>query len=203
MTFNVSDPAPSDKIRNWPSSVTTNEWPRLRDMIEADHVFNNAAGGAPDTSGWHKVVRWINQGAAPAAITSHGQLYTKTAQGLSGTDGEHLAYLSGTNPATYPESILSLFPIRAAAIFDGGTLAFTGTPYNFNAVLSPSAGVYTMAFTAALPSANYFVCAFQNGTVDRWAQFNSPTTAGFQIRSFGFGGGPANMTQCRVLVFGG
>lgn len=218
MTFNVSDPAPADKIRNWPSSVTTNEWPRLKAIIEADHTFNNAAGGAPDTSGWHKVVRWVNQAGAygdntPAPITTapgFGQLYTKTFNGT-----QHLFYHQGTNGVAANEAPLSLWPVRAFALFDStGAFIVGSTSFNCGAAITKpgGTGVYRMTFDTAMPSAHYMpVITVQptNSVATKLAgsvvnSSNLTTMVDFQIWSPASNGTASEaFDTCMVMVFGG
>lgn len=216
MTFNINDPAPSDKIRNWPSSVTTNEWPRLHDIIDADHNFQNTAGGTPDTSGWHKVVRWINQAGAwndntPTPINDHGQLYTKT---ISGT--EHLLYHQGTGGNASNEAVLSLFPVRSAISFDN-TATIINSSTVWNATVSKiTTGKFRITFVN--PSAFYIpiVSVMPNTDNGRCSAVirgnavygNSVTATTLDILIYNNDTSPPlpttdNFTACFVAILGG
>lgn len=87
MTFNQNAPLATDKIRNWPSEVTTNEWPRLVANINADHQFQNTAGVNPtygvDITGYHKVIHMLEQGSDPTTGTLVGALYGKSVGGFN------------------------------------------------------------------------------------------------------------------------
>lgn len=219
MTFNINDPAPSDKIRNWPSSVTTNEWPRLHDIIDADHNFQNTAGGTPDTSGWHKVVRWINQAGAwndnsPIPISNHGQLYTKTASGT-----EHLFYHQGTGGVSANEAPLSIMPCRSGISFSPGnppTVINTSTVWNATVARTPGgvgAGDYTVSFTQ--PSQFYIPIVTLMGSTGSkriGANIYGDTVYGNSVKSTSirimiFQFEPENLTDdfraCFVAILGG
>lgn len=75
MSWDPNTPLPADKIRNFPGDITTNCWPRLQSMIQADHQFNNAAAA---NDGYHKVIHFVNQMSTPVAVAGSGELYTLT-----------------------------------------------------------------------------------------------------------------------------
>lgn len=87
MTFNQLLPLSTDKIRNFPGNVTTNNWPRIVANINADHLFQNTAGITPpasiDQTGFHKVIRFITQTVDPGNLADSIQLYAKDFNGLT------------------------------------------------------------------------------------------------------------------------
>ena len=193
-------------------------------MIEADHTFNDMAGGTPDTSGWHKVVRWVTQAGAygdntPAPITTapgFGQLYTKTATDAGGVAGEHLFYHQGTGGIAKNEAALSLFPVRAAIAFDNTGTAIAGsTPFNVtgNKATPVSTGIFTIEFDLDAPSAFYIpvITLMPNGSNQLYANVFNDNTYGngvdatrIKIRITNFTPTVSNgFTACFVTILGG
>jgi len=77
LTWDANTPLPSDKIRNFPGDITTNQWPVIQTIVSADHQFN-LSPVLNDNSGYHKVIHFVTEGATPAAVAGSGELYTLT-----------------------------------------------------------------------------------------------------------------------------
>lgn len=124
MTFNPSLPQITDKLRQFPGDVTTNNWPRLTANFGANHIFNNSAAS---TDGYHVIAEWSNQAGAQVAITGVGQTYTRTITGPNTKATEQLAYIPGTNPVAgdFPEVILTVMPVRACVFLNGAGAAIS------------------------------------------------------------------------------
>lgn len=148
MTYNVNDPLATDKIRNWPSSVTTNEWPRLKTIIEGDHQFNLSAA---TNDGYHKVVHSILQGSHPAGLGNILQTYN-----YSFNSDTYLFGVTGSG-----KKYMLSFPIRAAGLFNGANGAILGVALNMAAATRTAVGKFTVNFdftgtnTTAFAASNY------------------------------------------------
>lgn len=163
MTFNENTPHPSDKLRVFPGDVTTNMWPRLKTMINADHQFNNSAAS---NDGYHKVSRWVNQSGAlgdntPANIASTAQFYTKSLvykkQTGDASTRQVLMMQPGGRTAATEEVALGAAPIRAAvSVTAGGQIE--GSAFNVSSVAVASQAI-TITFVEAMPLTTYLVIA--------------------------------------------
>ena len=152
MTYNPNLPLASDKIRNFPADVTTNNWPRLQTIVSIDHQFNLAAA---TNDGYHKIVHYVTQAGAfgdgtPAPIPDVGQLYTKTV-----VNTRHLFYMPGsaTLPVREEVSLSACYP-RAYVNFDGtGGLGAQTIRQGFNvvSVTKTGTGEYTINLSIPLP----------------------------------------------------
>lgn len=153
MTYNPNLPQASDKIRNFPADVTTNNWPRLQTIVSADHQFNLAAA---TNDGYHKIIHFVNQAGAfgdgtPVPISGVAQLYTKTIVGE-----QHLFLMPGTaSNAVTDEQPISPCVARAYVNFDGtgavGNQALRSA-FNVLTVNKTGTGRYTISWAIAMPS---------------------------------------------------
>lgn len=213
MTFSTSVPQNSDKIRNFPAAMQTNQWPRLVANIAADHVFQNTAGvTAPygvDISGYHQAIHCIQQSVVPttgAQISSifyfNGEWFIRYP-----SNGTFVQITS----ATLPGGNFANVPIRAAVQFNGqnGVINYQ---YNVSSVTRSSTGVYRVNFTSALPSVNYVVqCTGNrtNGSSSGYSVFcpdtgsSSFNVAYVDLLSFGSTTTPEDVRIGSVLILGG
>jgi len=146
LTFNPNLPQVTDKLRQFPGDVTTNNWPRLTANFGANHIFNNSAAS---TDGYHTIAFWSNQSGAQTALTGVGKLYTRTITGPNTKATEQLCYIPGTNPVAgdFPEAVLSVMPVRSCVFFNGSGTAISS--YNCT-VARIATGQYTVTI-ATLP----------------------------------------------------
>lgn len=150
MSFNQNDPAPTDKLRNWPSSVTTNEWPRLKAMIAADHVFNNSA---LVDDGYHKIIHFQNQVADPATIAGVTTQFTKTVDVQNElfikTNLGNVRQITGpSNPVTNGYTYLTNGFIMQWGVY---TAPVTGVPQTGSIAFQAGAGAFiTKVFTVQI-----------------------------------------------------
>lgn len=147
MTFNPNLPQVTDKLRQFPGDVTTNNWPRLTANFGANHIFNNSAAS---TDGYHTIAFWSNQSGAQTALTGVGKLYTRTITGPNTKATEQLCYIPGTNPVAgdFPEAVLSVMPLRSCVFINGAGV--TQSSYNCTAA-RVATGQYRVTITT-LPS---------------------------------------------------
>lgn len=225
MTFNPSLPQSSDKIRNFPGDITTNNWPRLQTIISEDHQFNLSAAS---TDGYHKVAHFVKQTGAfndgtPAAITAVGQLYTKDVDNtfaVGATTTQQLFYKPGTANAKYGELAISPWSVRAAAVFfwDGLAVQIKST-FNVASVSRSGLGEYVVTFGAvgtptALLSNNYSVSIFagqntsDNGILSYlvrgdYGDRNTVNTLTVQFRTIAGTSTLVDPTYASVVVMGG
>lgn len=216
MTFNPNTPQASDKIRNFPADVTTNQWPRLQTIIAADHQFNASAAS---NDGYHKIIRFVNQAGAfgdgtPAPISGVSQLYTKTVVGE-----QHLFLMPGTatNAAT-DEQPISPCVARAYVNFDGtGGLGnqTLRSAFNVLTVVKTGTGRYTVNFSIPMPSnagvAQY--CPLITGgrssgpnvfgQVTTGAYNTNVTTTGLNIEFYNDNGSHVDVIVGSVVIFTG
>lgn len=207
MTWNPSIPDTATSPGLLPTTASTN-WTRLEAIISGNHKFNDTAAA---TDGFHEIVDWQNQAAAQAASPGIGQLYTRTATGPNSTATEHLAYVAGTNTSAYPECLLSMFPVRAAAIFPGFTAVVpsaitpVGTVYNVGTITRTAVTTYTVAFPAGvfdgafapLTYAFPVISIFHSSQMTATITSMTPTLLTFEISA------QPGSSQIRLLVFGG
>lgn len=224
MTYTDNLPLSTDKIRNFPGDVSTNEWPRLRALITADHQFNNAAAS---NDGYHKIVHWIRQAGtfndgtpAAAPIDNTGLTYTKRQSDGAATPTyrEALFFKNGTPSAADDGSVIetqiTACPIRAMVTFPGNdptvsTFSFNATADYTGPGVTP--GLYTITMGAGtVPTARY---AVQVSTIRNNAgaglltsgilNQSTPTTTSFRIRCGDSNGLAESPTQVSVFVVGG
>lgn len=216
MTWDANKPSSSESPALAPAQIQTN-WQRLQAIITADHFFATTADGS---QGYHKVVRWINQGSSPAYITNVGQTFTKSVTvTYDSTDitAPQLFYRisDGTNQR---ESPISIVPILAFVNFDG-TTAGSGSSqtirssYNVTSVTrtTSSSGLYTITFPS-LPTNAYSVSitGMRNGSGEVFGYVNGSTTYTDSVNTttlkIGFqssGGNLRDVVMGNVIVFGG
>ena len=151
MTYDSNNnPAPANKIRQFPGQVSTNMWPRLQTMIGADHQFNASAA---TNDGWHKVIHMIAQ-STPTAIPLTPQMYSKTLVGAN------------TYPfVKYPDSAAGALvetmvpPMIATGAFLGtgtpGACAPVGVPFNCSCARAGLAGQYIVTITNPPTNSKY------------------------------------------------
>lgn len=151
-------------------------------IISEDHWGFNAGG--MNFSGYHKVIRLPPQVSDPAAIVGIGQLYTKTISG-----DQQLFYQTG-NGVVGKISNPSGITIQAAVNFVGAT-AVINNSYNIASVVRNSTGNYTITYTTALPTANYYMNAIGAGGVGQLAAGPGlPSTTKIQVLFFTITAGP-------------
>lgn len=213
MTWDPNNPLATDKIRAWPNAVTTKNWPQLETMIEADHQFNNTP--APnDNSGYHKVVRYVNQAGAigddtPAAapVADTAELYTKSLvyrkEGGTGGTRQVLMQQPGNRAAAAEESAIGAAPIRAAAIIQGGG-TIQGGAFNITSVAYTGVGnIYLITMTTAMPSTDYLVIATLKGGNQYFFTVTVVSTTQFRIALYNNAGANNLQTDFNVIVLGG
>ena len=164
MTFNAAIPANTDKIRNWPSQVTTNMWPRLQTIIQSDHQFNASAAG---NDGYHKVGHLINQGGTPVGTPGFGQFYTKTIAAEN-----ELFFRGGTLQVETQMSGKFLNAANGYAPLAGGLLLQWGQATMLSGQAT-FAVTFPIAFNAAsfapvVTTIPYAVTATAGGTTQNW-----------------------------------
>jgi hypothetical protein len=109
--------------------------------------FSNATA----QKGYHTIVNFVNQSGDPAPTTGYGQLYTKTVNA-----DQQLFYETGGGVV---KQITPSFPMNAAVNFSwNGVSVVINSAYNVSpgGVTRTAKGFYTIAFTNAIPSFNYF-----------------------------------------------
>ena len=155
MTFNAAVPLNADSPSIFPSQNQTN-MSRLQTLLGADHQFN-LSSAADD--GYHNLIHMTQQ-APSGALAATGRGYVKSSGGRI-----HLFYMDdqGTEYQLSPG-----MPIRAAVNFSGvgGVGAQTiRSQYNVASVTKTGTGQYTIAFTRAMPNADYIVqvCGMRTG----------------------------------------
>jgi hypothetical protein len=154
MTWDPNTPLPSDKLRNFPGDVTTNCWPILQTMIQADHVFNNTPV-LNDDSGYHTIIHMKPQ-VAPAAKAGYGQLFAEQTANIY----PYYQYPDSASGAN-PKMILPTVP--AAGVFQGSNGASLG---GFNMTCTRTGlGKYTCAFNVTLSGTGYLTFLTPNQTL--------------------------------------
>ena len=147
MTFNASIPLNSDSPAIFPGQSQTN-YTRLQTLLGADHEFNLTAAA---NDGYHNLVH-LTQQAPTGALAATGRLFAKTSAGRV-----HQFYMDDTG-AEY--QMTPSMPIRASVNFNGTGGVGVQTmrsQYNVTSVTKTGTGRYTIAFTTAMPDANYIV----------------------------------------------
>lgn len=118
-------------------------------LINVDHITFGMANG-----GYHNVIHFNNQGTSdPPLVSGFGQLYTKTISG-----DQELFYESGNGVIVQMTANVSILP-RAAVSFQGRSSNGACTinyQSNVASVTRTGQGFYTIAYTTALSSANYY-----------------------------------------------
>lgn len=167
MTYNAStNPSATDKIRIFPSQVSTNMWPRLQTIISGDHQFNASVAS---NDGYHKVIHLINQAGTPAATSGFGQVYTKTV----GTENE-MFFRGGALAVELQMSGKKLDAASGYAPLPGGFLLQWGTASASNEV--------AISFPVAFGVAPYNIQAIEKMSTLNIREFlrvsalNPPTT---------------------------
>lgn len=151
MTYDSNNnPAPGNKLRQFPGQVSTNMWPRLQTMIGADHQFNASAA---TNDGWHKVIHMIAQ-STPTAVPLTPQMYSKT---LPSANTYPLVKYPDASAGAAPEMLLP--PIIACGGFAGrntaGNCTAVGITYNCTCARTTNLGEYIVTLTNAPPNADY------------------------------------------------
>ncbi len=147
MTFNASIPLNSDSPSIFPAQSQTN-YARLQTIISADHQFNLTAAG---NDGYHNLIHKTLQ-APTGALANTGRSYVKVSAGRV-----HDFYMDDTG-AEY--QVTPTMPIRASVNFNGtGAVGVQVIRSQFNvaSVTKTANGLYTIAFTTAMPDANYMI----------------------------------------------
>ncbi len=147
MTFNPSIPLNSDSPAIFPAQSQTN-YSRLQTLLGADHQFNLTAAA---NDGYHNLIHMTVQ-APTGALATTGRAYVKL---VAGRIHDHYMDDQGTEYQITPT-----MPIRASVNFNGtGAVGVQVIRSQFNvaSVTKVSSGVYTVAFTTAMPDANYIV----------------------------------------------
>jgi hypothetical protein len=220
MTYTNTLPLTTDKIRNFPGDVSTNQWPRINTVVSADHQFNASAA---TNDGYHKVVHWIRQAGAfndgtPAAsaLNNIGLTYTKRQSNGAATPTyrEALFFKNGTASAADDGSVietqLTAAPIRAMIVFPGATPLVPTFAFNATAATTGT-GLYTITMGAGtVPSANYgiFVTGNRNASGTSGLTYSVrnqtvPTTTSFQIQCSDGSGNLENPLTVMIMVVGG
>lgn len=156
MSWDPTIPIATQSPGLFPAQAHTN-WQRLFAVVNADHNFTVNADGS---QGFHKVVRWINQGGNPGSTTSPQTWTIDTTYRRSSTDvtAPHLWYrpTTATDTNTFP---ISVGCIRAYVLFDGSGSNTTNktrfSSFGVSQVDKDANGDYTINFSPALPSATY------------------------------------------------
>lgn len=179
MTFDPSRPTPAEKIRDFPSFVTTNEWPRLKANIQGDHFFQDTAGGSPDPTGYHTVIHLYPQ-ATPANLAGYSQKYGKL-----------------VNANVRPQFVYSTFPQEqiysvnhAVGRFLGtnvaGACTAVGGTHNIACTRTATLGLYTADWTAnPLPDTNYIPNIFVVDVNSSGIEIHSLTTTSITFKFLG------------------
>jgi len=160
MTWDPNTPLPSDKIRNFPGDITTNQWPVIQTIVSADHQFN-LTPVLNDNSGYHKVIHFVTEGATPAAVAGSGELYT-----LTKDTTETLYFQEGggreiqiTGPAT-TAGTHPYMTLPGGYILQGGAdnvATGTTTTISFGITYGAVYSVVLTGVTAGDPNKNVFV----------------------------------------------
>jgi hypothetical protein len=192
MTFNAAVPLNSDSPGIFPAQNQTN-MARLQTLLGADHQFNLTAAA---NDGWHNVVH-LTQQAPSGVLAATGRLYAK-----SSASRIHAFYMDDTG-AEY--QMTPTMPIRAAVNFNGtgaNGVKTMRSQFNVASVTKTATGAYTIAFTTAMPDANYIVMAtgmratvgdISNGQVTGDTTYsNSVTTTSVKVQ---FNGGSSSLAD--------
>ncbi len=153
-------PLAADKIRNFPSDVSSKNWPYLTTSMGTDHNFTQDTATAED--GYHKIVHSVKQAgiigdntpAIPTVVTA-AQLYTKTLtyKKQAGNASTREVYMQqpGSRAQALEETALGAAPIRAAvSITSGGQIL--GAAYNVSAVSSGGVQTVVITFVENMPN---------------------------------------------------
>ena len=194
MTYNVNTPLSTDPLRQFPGDVSTNQWPRLRTIIDADHNFSNSASA---TQGYHKVIHFVDQGTTdPAAVPGVGQLYTKTPAAYTNPD-QFAFYQSGDGSVIQMNGTYQA-ATSGWATLPGGLILIWGnmTPSSSLTVNFPNIGYATAGFpnnafqvqmtVLANPGPTLAVPRYHTLTQTGFEVLSS-TTAGYQISYLAIG----------------
>ena len=214
MTWNANNPLSSDKIRAWPSAVTTSNWPQLETMISADHQFN-ATPAPNDNSGYHKVARWVNQAGvlgdntpAVAPVANTSEFYTKTItyfqEGGTSAGTRQIPCIQPGNRASAAEESSLAAPIRAAVSFNTAS-AILGQAYNVTDVSIVNSQTFRITFDKPMPSVFYMVIATLNdtGTSVQSVKCTAKTTTTCDIGVANFDGVGSARQGLDVIIVGG
>lgn len=149
-TYNATIPLQTNSPSVFPAQSQGN-FNRLQTIIGADHQFNLTEPAPPSNDGYHNLIHMTIQ-APSGNLASTGRLYVKSVSGrvnLFYMDDQATAYQLSPG-----------MPIRAAVNFDGTGATGAQTmrsQYNVASVTKSAAFKYRIAFTTAMPDANYIV----------------------------------------------
>lgn len=201
MTFNPAIPLNSDSPSIFPGQSQTN-YGRVQTLLGADHQFNLTAAA---NDGYHNLVH-LTQQAPSGVLAATGRFYAK-----SSASRIHAFYMDdqGSEYQMTPS-----MPIRAAVNFDGTSgvgIQTMRSQFNVASVTKTSTGNYTIAFTTAMPDANYIVQI--TGMRDDSSKVtiasvrgsgtysNSVTTTSVKVIFFGQNTGTTDVLMGNVTIF--
>jgi hypothetical protein len=182
-------------------------------IILVDHLATGD-NGTSTSDGFHKQVSLLNR-ATPANLTnavnaqaSNGIVYSQN----DSVGNAQLHFYNGINDF----QLSPFFPMRIAVNFSttgaNGAQTINGTSFNVANVTRTSQGMYTVNFTNATPSNNYYLTVTGMGTaatLTLWGGLQgaatyatSATTLLVKLAFFNTNG-PQDPVSASVLLFGG
>lgn len=180
MTYNVNTPLATDPLRQFPGDVSTNQWPRLRTIINADHKFNNSAAA---DDGYHKVIHFVDQVTTdPVTVAGVGQLYTKTPAAYTNPD-QYAFFKTGDGSViqmngTYQAATSGWVTLPGGIIMIWGNM----TPSSSLTVNFPNIGYATAGFPNNAFQVQLSVLANPGPTL-AVPRYHSLTLTGFEVLS--------------------
>ena len=193
MTFDPNIPQPTDFISTSQAQVLIN-FSQVDTIFGIDHVkFSSGSAQA----GEHNKVTFVQQGSDPTTGVNELALYSKAASGqpeLFVRRASNGAVQQLTSPFGFSLDSLS----SAAVIFDASG-NIQGSAVNVSSVTKNSTGVFTINFTSALSTTNYWPMISANPF--RIGAPTVPLTTSLKVQFISATNIAADPTLAYVIVF--
>lgn len=203
MTYDPDQP--QQDLPYYDSSSTNAQGVCLENFSEADTVYSVDHVGFSansDVRGYHKAIRFLDNGGDPDTSDGYSVLYTKS-------DGTHYVpwFRQKNNGVAVPltdaaNNVWGIYTTVAAVIFNRATGAIIGTSKNIASVSPPSPSgssfIWDITFTSAIPVNSPFSILGEKS--DHW--LSAYSTAGCSVQTI-----PVfndNITgRCNLVIMGG
>ena len=198
MPYQTNIPNAGQSPGLFPAQANDN-FTRLKTIVGANHKFNDSA--ATD-DGYHQDIKMLPL-AVPGNDASIGQSFVNSADATN-----QMWFKDGLNRVF---QLTPTLPIYAAVNFDGHSPVVVRFSHNVASVTRTATGLYTIAFTRALPTNNYIVTGMcMRDTSEGLMQIqadgtygNSISTTFVKIRVFSLNSTDRDPLAAFVLICGG